>query len=357
MNEANKPWLSVIIPIYNAEKYLSKCLKSIQNQTFKDFEVIMVDDGSKDNSGKICKEFESKDKRFHYYKKENGGPYQTRFYGIEKSKGTYFTGCDADDYYSTKKAFQILYDEVVKSNCAVIQFSSLKKFNHLTFKEKSVKNTIHIKENEFYINEYPKLLCSFWDNAHISGTIWNKIYHRDLINNLPSSESAERVFMGDDLIFNLYALENHPSFCIIPHSLYVYRDGGGSKSFVKTRMKDLDTIKKYQLMFLKKYQGQSKDIMEDILYSEIAGWFLCYIREGLEFLKENDLKDLINESLNLPRFVMATQFFRERPNDKRENICLLRNADADEYIKKAKEKVSNKKNGLKEIAVKILKQI
>lgn len=82
---ARTPWLSVIIPIYHAEKYLQQCLDSIRSQTESDFEVLMVDDGSQDSSGEICCRYAAQDRRFRYFKKENGGAYQTRIYGAEQS--------------------------------------------------------------------------------------------------------------------------------------------------------------------------------------------------------------------------------------------------------------------------------
>ena len=88
---------SIIVPIYNVEKYIEKCLQSIKDQTFKNFEVIMVDDGSTDNSNKIMKLFE-KDKRFKSYSKKNGGLSDARNYGIQYTTGDYLLFIDSDDY-------------------------------------------------------------------------------------------------------------------------------------------------------------------------------------------------------------------------------------------------------------------
>lgn len=89
--------ISVIVPIYNTEKYLKKCLDSIRNQTFTDFEVILVDDGSTDKSSEICKEFTDNDKRFKYYYKENGGSSSARNLGLRQATGEYIAFIDSDD--------------------------------------------------------------------------------------------------------------------------------------------------------------------------------------------------------------------------------------------------------------------
>ena len=89
--------ISIIIPIYNVEKYLNDCLESVQQQTYSDFEVLMVDDGSKDGSAGICREYEEKDDRFHYYHQENAGVSAARNLGLEYAKGEYICFVDADD--------------------------------------------------------------------------------------------------------------------------------------------------------------------------------------------------------------------------------------------------------------------
>ena len=92
--------ISVIVPVYNVEKYLDKCIQSILNQTYRNFELILVDDGSTDNSGKMCDEYSKKDKRIKVIHKENGGLSDARNCGTNVAKGTHVTYIDSDDYVS-----------------------------------------------------------------------------------------------------------------------------------------------------------------------------------------------------------------------------------------------------------------
>lgn len=92
------PKLSLIVPVYNVEKYILKCLESIKNQSMKDFECLIIDDGSKDNSIKIAEDFIKGDERFKIFHKENGGLSDARNYGIEKASGEYLAFIDSDDY-------------------------------------------------------------------------------------------------------------------------------------------------------------------------------------------------------------------------------------------------------------------
>ena len=94
--------ISIIVPVYNVEPYLRQCLDSILGQTFTNFEVLLVNDGSPDSSGDICREYVAKDSRFHYFEKENGGLSDARNYGIERAQGEYLTFIDSDDFVDEK---------------------------------------------------------------------------------------------------------------------------------------------------------------------------------------------------------------------------------------------------------------
>lgn len=110
--------ISVIVPIYNVEKYLDKCLDSILGQTYKNIEVILVNDGSSDNSEAICLAYASKDNRIVYYKKENGGLSDARNFGLDKMRGKYVTFVDSDDYLAPQ-FLEKLYNAIKKYDAQV----------------------------------------------------------------------------------------------------------------------------------------------------------------------------------------------------------------------------------------------
>ncbi|HBI7120226.1 TPA: glycosyltransferase family 2 protein, partial [Clostridium perfringens] len=111
--------ISIIVPVYNVESYLSDCLKSLQNQTYSNFEVIVVDDGSKDNSGIIAKEFCNKDKRFKYIKQENKGLGGARNTGLLNAKGEYIFFLDSDDKL-TVNAVELMKNKIKNNNYDII---------------------------------------------------------------------------------------------------------------------------------------------------------------------------------------------------------------------------------------------
>lgn len=335
--ELSNPWLSVVIPIFNAEKFLKKCLDSIMEQTFTNFELILVDDGSTDSSGDICLKYSDRDYRVRYFKKQNGGAYQTRIFGVEQARGTYIMFCDADDFYASKDAFAILNSKAKEKKYSVIQFGYYRKYNHLKRKGEWVDQVMDIQRTDFILHEYPRLLCSFWKEAHVTGNVWNKMYHRELLKNLPDSESAEKVFWGEDQILNLHLLEKCHSMCIIPDVLYMYQEtSGGTNNFSKRTMADLDKIKQCQLFYLGRYSGDNREKIEQVLFSEVAGWFFVYVQQCLEYLDDRELYDMISDTLCLDSFILARQYYLDNKEENWDAINLLRKADPNAYIEKAK---------------------
>ena len=111
--------VSVIVPVYNTEEYLGKCLDSLVNQTLKELEIIVVNDGSPDNSEKIVKEYQKKYSNIKYFKKENGGLSSARNYGLERATGAYVGFVDSDDYVDLKM-YEKMYDKASKDECDLV---------------------------------------------------------------------------------------------------------------------------------------------------------------------------------------------------------------------------------------------
>ena len=119
--------VSIVVPVYNAEKYLEQCLNSIQNQTYKNFEVILVNDGSMDHSESICKSFVEGDSRFRYFLKSNGGASAARNFGLDHVRGDFITFIDADDWVD-ENHLEVLINNI-KENNSDMAVSSIKKFD------------------------------------------------------------------------------------------------------------------------------------------------------------------------------------------------------------------------------------
>ena len=173
----NEPFISVIVPVYNVEKYLPQCLDSIINQTYTNLEIILVDDGSTDSSGVICEDYAKSDSRIKLYHKENGGLSDARNYGIERASGQYFTFIDSDDYITKDYVFYLL--GLIQKNEAQIAIGS-----HTVCYE-SRKNSYKGLGEEKQITISPKeTLEHILLDDGIDLSAWAKLYSAELFKEI-----------------------------------------------------------------------------------------------------------------------------------------------------------------------------
>lgn len=203
--------VSIIIPIYNAEKHISKCLNSVLNQTYVKFELILVNDGSTDKSLDICEEFQKKDNRIRIISIKNSGPSVARNKGLSESKGELLQFVDSDDFVEvniTEKLINALNEnsQLVISGYNSI-FEDTVEEKYLTDKIYDLKDTL-----ENFTELYENLQFQY---------LWNKIYIASIIkkNNLKFSEETKR---GEDILFNIKYIEHCNFINIISDRLYNY---------------------------------------------------------------------------------------------------------------------------------------
>lgn len=167
--------ISIIVPIYNVEKYLNKCIDSIISQTYKNIEIILVDDGSPDNCGKICDEYAKKDNRIKVIHKHNGGLSDARNAGTSVAKGKYLTYIDSDDFV-TNDYCEFLYNNIKKTEADI----SICK-HYIMFEDGSKINTGTGKKYLMNKEEaFMRLLYS--DDLDVSA--WGKLYKREVMENI-----------------------------------------------------------------------------------------------------------------------------------------------------------------------------
>ena len=198
---------SIILPVYNAEIYLEKCIKSILNQEYSKIELILINDGSTDNSENICKNY-LYDHRVKYIYQKNRGVSNARNKGIQIAKGEYILFIDSDDY--VEKDYLKVIDSNIKDNDLLI-------FGY--------KRVFRNKEIDFIprnINSINDLMNSVIENDCVGGYLWNKVYKKGILisNNL---EFDPKISFCEDLLFTVLYLKNIRKFKIIEHTLYNYR--------------------------------------------------------------------------------------------------------------------------------------
>lgn len=205
------PKVSVIVPVYNVEKYLRRCVDSILSQTFTDFELILVNDGSKDDSGKICDEYVQKDSRIVVIHKENGGVSSARNKGIDAAQGECITFVDSDDYIS-----EDFIENIYSSNCD-FSICSIQCVGSSTKSLKFEMNEIITKEQ---IADW--ILNNSQEFSFIA-TPWAKIYKTDLIKRI-GIKFNEKMRYGEDTDFVYRYLGNCNSIKLTNDAVYYYFD-------------------------------------------------------------------------------------------------------------------------------------
>ena len=181
------PKISVIVPVYNTEKYLRRCVDSVLAQTFTDFELLLINDGSIDSSGAICDEYAQKDSRVRVFHKENGGVSHTRNLGLDNAQGEWITFVDSDDYLNVEA-----FENMLSNNGEDLVVCSYQEFG--------IGNRKNILDDNCYnrTSIIPKLVELIYDVAFM--TPWGKLFKKDLINK-NNLRFAEDICSGEDTIF------------------------------------------------------------------------------------------------------------------------------------------------------------
>lgn len=301
--------VSVIVPVYNVEKYLPSCIESVINQTYMDWELLLVDDGSTDNSGKICDEYGEKDKRIKVFHKENGGVSSARNLGLDKANGEYVAFLDADDYVDAD-----LYENALKS----IGSNDMIFFNYSMYENGKIYR-VHqsglkeLAENPknfmlFYGDNSRKFISqNFCEDTVLSVFSVRIVYRKSFIdkNNL---RFDIRIKSGEDRIFIFNALLNTDNIAYNDdlYGYYYYIRGVDSLTGDKDK------------------KGYRKGIFERYEFFDKVEQEIC--RKN-SFLTKNDLLNIRLERANKLRVELVINEFRYNKINAVENMNLYSKSD------------------------------
>jgi glycosyltransferase involved in cell wall biosynthesis len=295
--------ISIIIPVYNVEKHLNQCVSSVVNQTYKDIEIILVNDGSSDNSPRICDEWAEKDSRIRVIHKNNGGVSSARNTGLKVAKGDYIGFIDSDDYIDKnmyEKLLSCFNDEGIGiASCGVFydKEGNISPYN---------KSWMVSTKKVITYNEFPFLLLP----TKVNFTIWSKLYKRELLEGLKFREgllNEDSLFIFD-LSFNLE--KKKQNMVEIPYVGYYYRCTPGGITQNKIKPLEIDVIENYESMATEALMRHKPQLSHTIMQYRNKRLYLfliqimktkdyhMYFEEYYHRLKETPLIDLIHTNEN-----------------------------------------------------------
>lgn len=275
----NNSLVSVIIPVYNVETFLHACLESIIAQSYKNMELILVDDGSTDSSGKICDKYALKDTRINVIHKKNEGVTIARITGYNYSKGNLITFVDSDDYLAPNavetfvKAYQKSNADVVVCNICEIKDEKLscrRQLENHYFDRQEIKE--HLKSTFLYDSRIEK--------AEIPLYLWGKLFRKSVLEN--ALEQGYNIWYEEDFVSMVYIIYHVQSMYIIPDKLYYYviHDGQVSKKnpleifqqmkIARERISSFDFRHVLDFQLNCRFYGQTKDILAKLSYGEFS---------------------------------------------------------------------------------------
>ena len=271
------PKVSVIVPIYNVEKYLEKCINSLLSQTLEDIQIILVNDGSKDNSGNIAREYEKNNKnRIIYVEKENGGLSDARNYGLKYATGDFVAFLDSDDYIE-KNAYEEMYNKAIEENADYVECDFIWEF----------PNKIRVDKQYPYKNK--KEMLSF-----VRVVAWNKLIKRQLItdNNLEFPKGLR--YEDVEFTYKLIPFINKFAYVDKPFIHYVQREGSIA-NVQNERTAEIFTVLDNVIEFYKK--NNIYEEYRDELEYNYARYLLCSSLKRMCKIKDKTIrKKLLTEN-------------------------------------------------------------
>ena len=301
MSSYGNELISIIVPVYNVEQYLEKCVDSIINQKYKNLEIILVDDGATDSSGKLCDELAKIDNRIKVYHKENGGLSDARNYGVERATGDYIGFVDSDDYIDSEM-YEELYEAIKKENVDVVECNLKIIYPDRVelFTEQKYYN-VYIKQE--YLEEYLKI-------EKIFGSACVRLIKSDIAKKLkfPVGKLYEDTYYAYDLIEKVdrYVIMNNPYYN------YLMRENSITNTKFNPRIFDLiEIVEKFRKTTYENYPGlkEAADCRKMYAYFSVLNSILLeenyrdneYYSEILSYFKRNYISLLKNKYINRNR--------------------------------------------------------
>lgn len=301
--------VSVIIPCYNSEKYISKCLNSILNQTYSNIEIIIIDDGSTDNSVNIIQNNIENRSNVIFIKNKNNGVSYTRNLGLEKASGKYVMFVDSDDYLNDNKTIEKIINYILKYNTDVVRFNFIKEKDNKFINSKPVYSKVKYIEKENYNKSlYRKILSTETLNSACL-----TLYKKDIIENNKIKFNVE-LKNGEDAVFFMDYIENTNSFLYLPNLYYTYYikneglsgNGIDINSMIANKISFINILKQKEL----DWNLIEKNLVnKKIIYIAMSTIYTLYVKNKTlsSEIKNEKLVEIINK-FELIKILKSTDY-------------------------------------------------
>ena len=312
----HKPFFSIITPVYNASKYLEECIESVLAQDYKDWELILIDDGSTDESGAIIDKYASEDERIIPIHQKNAGAFLARIAGINKATGEYYVGLDADDLL-TKDCLQVIYDAIDFSGCDLISYgrATLRDSDDMAKTSKALFGGLADKSTPLLPpgNKYTGEEFLYQVVANRCPSPWDKAIRMECVKRADYSEAPADACISLDSLTIIPALCEVKTVYVISDSLYLYRivENSISHTYNINKALDLHRIYEYDEKKYIKY-GLLNDELKRVLYRDFLRNILIrgvspykqrrITKEQLASVRDNDMYKRAKEYENLTNF-------------------------------------------------------
>lgn len=301
--------ISIIVPVYNVERYLEKCIYSIINQTYTNIEIILVNDGSIDNSLKICNKYKEYDSRIIVIDKPNGGLSDARNVGINRASGDYIMFVDSDDWIDLN-IVEKLYNLVCENDACIAQCDFVDVYDDSEISLKSEhKNITMMNSNEVLRNIYK-------ENGIKNIVVWNKIYKKELFDNIRFPKGK----IHEDEFITYKILDRCSKIVDTNEVMYYYRKRPGSitnSNFNIKKLDSIDAIKERVDYFDNKNYRELKLMAQNQLQFILRSFYLevyktdiankqIYLNRILKDVKENYIRFIFNKYIGLKSKIIIT---------------------------------------------------
>jgi glycosyltransferase involved in cell wall biosynthesis len=243
----NNSLISIIIPVFQVEKYLDKCLSSIINQTYKNLEIIIIDDGSTDNCPEICNKYQAEDSRIKVIHKNNEGLSRTRNIGLSLARGEFVSFVDSDDWIETNM-YEVLITELKKSNVDIVVCSYQVEYEDKNNEKNKFES---IEKRQYTSEEALKMIIN--SDGYIMSFVWNKLYRKSLLNdiNFIDGKIHEDTLWTAKVIGKAKLIKciNYPFY----HYLYRNESLSHNKQYLNQKFHDLIYMYEQRLEYIHKY--------------------------------------------------------------------------------------------------------